>query len=866
MSEAAPKTAGAPLAPVRGRIGAGRLALFFVGYLACLAAGYWLLQGQTRAALLWPAIGIYLAFLLHFDRRDWPRIVVAALAADLAAAMWAGPPSILFGFAVAIDDSLDAVLAAYLMQRWTGPEPRHERPAYDTLGFLLLACLAAPALGAFLPAGVATLAGTGSFGTTWWNWWIGDVLGILLFAPAFTVLLRGKAQWLHLRRRHWLEGIVIILALFGTATTTFGSPMPYPFAVVPPLLWSAARFGLPGAALALTVPAILSGIPGTGGEPFAVLAPDYESSKFLVQLFLAGAGVSALALAAYASQRGQDAASAERLRAELEKQVAVRTAELTENRERLSAIIEFAAEAIVAIDENGGIEMANPAVEKVFGFMPAELLGRNVSMLMAEPFRSEHDGYLARYLRTGERRIIGQRREVVGRHKDGREFPVELGVSETRTGERRFFVGVLRDLTSEKEKSRQLQRYSAELEARVQQRTKALEREMQRRDAAMRRLAAAERMEALGKLTGGIAHDFNNLLTVIIGNHELLEPRLTEERTRTLLARAHDAATLAASLTGKLRQFSRQGPLQNVILDLNEAVSEVSILIRSSFDKPIIVSTSLGTDLWPVGIDKASIENAILNLAMNARDAMPTGGRISIETRNVAIGNSQAEELKLPPGDYVRLSFSDNGTGMSPEVIRRAFEPFFTTKAPGLGTGLGLSSVYGLMRQAGGTARIKSAIGSGTTIELYFPRSHAEGPSGAAESDSPSAPHGAGETVLIVEDDDRVRATSRQRVEELGYRALECAGGPAAIEILQSAAEIDLLFCDIVMPGGMTGIDVAQWSRTHRPEVKVLLTTGYSEQEPLLAKDAGALAGFRLLRKPYSREELARALRETLGG
>ncbi|WP_291830373.1 ATP-binding protein, partial [Bosea sp. (in: a-proteobacteria)] len=371
------------------------------------------------------------------------------------------------------------------------------------------------------------------------------------------------------------------------------------------------------------------------------------------------------------------------------------------------------------------------------------------------------------------------------------------------------------------------------------------------------RLHRAQRMEAMGQLTGGIAHDFNNLLLVIIVSLDLLRevPDL-EPPYPSLLENAHAAATRAADLTQRLLAFARQQPLRNASIDLGELVEGMHGLLKRTLGQTIGIEISAPLDLWPVANDQGQIENALLNLAINARDAMPRGGVLRIACFN----HPGAPEEGMAPGDYVALAVTDTGEGMEPEVARRAFDPFFTTKPVGKGTGLGLSMIYGFVRQSGGHVGLATAPGQGTTVTLYLPRGGAEPSSPAEAAAIPEAGH---ESILVVEDDPDVRATAVQLIEQLGYSVLEAADGPAALELLRRHAEIALLFTDMVMPGGMRGDELAAAALALRPGIKVLISSGNAD---LGREPAGAdLPDYPFIAKPYRAQALAQRLREALG-
>jgi PAS domain S-box-containing protein len=372
-------------------------------------------------------------------------------------------------------------------------------------------------------------------------------------------------------------------------------------------------------------------------------------------------------------------------------------------------------------------------------------------------------------------------------------------------------------------------------------------------------LRQAQKMQAIGQLTGGIAHDFNNLLTGISGNLELLQLRLAQKRYDTLgsyLTGAQGAAARAAALTHRLLAFSRRQTLAPEPTDINRLASSMEDLIGRTVGPGIALEFALSKDLWPTLCDPNQLENALLNLCINARDAMPDGGRLTVETGNRRLDEAAARACDLPPGQYVTLCVSDNGTGMTPEVIARAFDPFFTTKPIGLGTGLGLSMIYGFARQSGGQVRIYSEPGEGSMICLYLPRHHGT----ATMADPVVAPSdalqsGAGETVLIVDDEVSVRSLVTEALNELGYRALEAHDGAAGLAILQSPARIDLLITDVGLPGGMNGRQMADAARQHRPGLKVLFITGYAETA--VVSHGHLDAGMHVLTKPFSIEALA---------
>ncbi len=482
-------------------------------------------------------------------------------------------------------------------------------------------------------------------------------------------------------------------------------------------------------------------------------------------------------------------------------------------------------------------------------------------MLLPQRFRAAHAQHIRNFAGGSvAARRMGERAEIFGLRKDGSEFPAEASIAQLSIGDGHVYLAVLRDVTERKRTETLLAQSRDDLEVRVAERTKALEEESRRREETQTALIQAQRMEAFGQLTGGIAHDFNNLLTIVLGNLELLEPRLEADDERALLGRATDAAQMGARLTSRLLSFARRRRLAPAVLNLNDLVLGLAELLKRSLGEHVTLTTVLAGNLWPTRADSSEVENAVLNLAINARDAMPRGGKLVIETRNATIDEDAAKtEPGLRPGDYVRISVSDSGTGMDAETLKRAFEPFFTTKE-GRGTGLGLSTIYGFARQSGGNVTIKSAAGAGTTVNLYLPRDTAV--ASTSTEAMPSVPLSANnETVLVVEDDPKLRELTLQRIEGLGYVVLEAADAVEAIEVLERESGIALVFSDIVLGRGMSGFGLGRWVRSNKPDIEVLLTTGYASD---------AVGGehtkdeFEILHKPYGRSALALALKSCL--
>jgi PAS domain S-box-containing protein len=510
-------------------------------------------------------------------------------------------------------------------------------------------------------------------------------------------------------------------------------------------------------------------------------------------------------------------------------------AALRDSEARSRAIIESAAEAIITADERGVIVSFNPAAESTFGYRADEAIGQNLTYLMPEAYRGRHLRSFAAYLRTGVGNIIGKGpRELEGRRKDGTVFPARLSVSDVLLEGRRLFIGVAEDLTAQK--------------------------------AAEGRLREAQKMEAIGQLTGGVAHDFNNLLTIILGNLQLLGSfHGDDERANKHVDAAITAVNRGADLTKRLLAFARRQVLDPKVLDINKVLATLEDMLHRTLGEDIAVKFALVPDLWPVRIDASELEHALINLATNARDAMPRGGQLTVETANAVLDEGYARNhSEVTAGEYAMVAVTDTGSGIPPELREKVFEPFFTTKEKGKGTGLGLSMVYGFVKQSGGHAKIYSEPGHGTTVKLYFPRAKAEEPPEVETARADRKVAGGSETVLVVEDVAEVRSIAVAALERLGYRVLAAASGPEALEVLDREPRIHLLFTDVVMQGGMNGSELAGAARERLPGLKVLFCSGYAQEG--LARSGRIETGSELIMKPYDLATLAKKVRHVLDG
>jgi len=492
---------------------------------------------------------------------------------------------------------------------------------------------------------------------------------------------------------------------------------------------------------------------------------------------------------------------------------------------------------------------------------------------LAEPYRGMPEGHLPvrSYLAVP---VIARAGEVLGGLFFGHPEP---GVF-TAAAER-MALGLAGQAASAIDNARLFQaaeRAQQELETRVAERTRELQEaiatlheEVLERELAEEALRQAQKMEAVGQLTGGIAHDFNNLLAGIIGSLELLGKRIAAGRTDGLerfTTAALNSAGRAAALTQRLLAFARRQPLDPRRLDVKRLLAGIEELLKGTVGPGIVLELDLPDGLWPTLCDPNQLENAVLNLAINARDAMQDGGRLTIEAANVSLDEASAREQgrDARPGDYVAVSVTDTGTGMAPEVMAKAFDPFFTTKPMGQGTGLGLSMLYGFIRQSGGFVRIRSNVGQGTTMQLFLPRwsgkEEEDGTDGTGEAARAEASH----TVLVVDDEPTVRMLVTETLDELGYAALEAVDGPTGLRALESDARIDLLVTDVGLPG-LNGRQLAEAARATRPELKVLFITGYAHHAALGSGDALS-AGMELLTKPFPLDVLAAKIRAMVEG
>jgi len=520
-------------------------------------------------------------------------------------------------------------------------------------------------------------------------------------------------------------------------------------------------------------------------------------------------------------------------------------------------LLEAAPDAIIGVNRDGTIALINAQAERMFGYERAELMGQSVDILVPERLRARHPQHRTGYFARPNTRPMGAGAALTALRKDGTEFPAEISLSALRTDQGMIVSAAIRDVTERLIAQNERERLIAQAE----------------RDASERRLQHARRLESLGQLAGGVAHDFNNILAVIANYSELLldtfdGPSVSADdlaSARNDLGQISRAAERATQLTKQLLAFGRRDITQAEVLDLNRVIGDVEQMLRRSLGEHIHLITQLDPQLSPVYADASQIEQILLNLAVNARDAMPGGGTLSIDTTDAELEADDVAGSPLVPGRYVRVRVSDTGTGMPPEVIERAFEPFYTTKPQGSGTGLGLATVYGIATAAGGDVHIYSGADIGTTVTVLLPAAEAAAGPVRTDTGEPTAeaagdrPH---ETILVVEDEDALRRVTSRILTRAGYQVLAATGGEQALHICQAdPAAIDLLLTDVIMPK-MLGNEVAARIQEIRPDIPVVYMSGYAQ--PVLTENGTLQAGVTIVEKPFTSRELLHRIHAVL--
>ena len=794
-------------------------ALRWLARALALAAAYFVVAkiGLRYATIgpsispVWPPTGLAVAALVLLGPRYWPAILLGAFLANATTSI-----PVLAAAGLACGNATEATVAAYLLRR----RARQHLALDDLLGVRTLVGVAAP-VGALASAAIGVtslwLAHVVS-GAGLWSalslWCAGDYLGALVVAPVFLTWLGPVG--LRIGRRTAIELALLVGGAVLATMAIFGSLLPasllpqaeYPYLLFPFVIGAALRFGPRGAALlTMTVATLAVGYTVRGGGPFVMqTVPSTDTALMLYIGILAITGLS-LGPATARHERAERA--------------------LRDANEHLAAVIQSSPLAIYTLDPTSTVRTWNRAAETLYGWPAEEVIGRPLPTVAQD---------MEDHLRMRDRALRGEAVrgvEVTRRRKDGASINISLSVAPLHDAAGRVtgMLSIAADLTE----MRQL--------------------EVQYRQ--------AQKMEAVGRLAGGIAHDFNNLLTAIIGTTSLvLEDMGLESRARLDIQEIEKAAKRAAGLTRQLLIFSRQQVLEPRALDLNALVGNLEKMLHRLIGEDIELRTKPSAALGAVRADPGQIEQAIVNLVVNARDAMPKGGRLTIETADVELDRSYAAaHVPFQPGPYVLLAISDTGVGMDGATKARLFEPFFTTKEPGRGTGLGLATVYGIVKQSGGYVWAYSELGHGTTFKINLPRV-AETPERPESATGTPTPVRGSETVLVVEDQEEVRKLTKRVLEGRGYAVLAARNGAEALEIVaRHPTRIHLMITDVVMPG-MNGRELAELACARRRDLKVLYVSGYTGEAVLQHRLLEA--GVAFLQKPFTPDALARKTREVL--
>ena len=801
-----------------------------VAYTAAGKLGLALAFINASATAVWPPTGIAIAALLLFGYRIWPAVFVGAFIVNETTT-----GSAMTSFAIAAGNTAEALLGAHLTDRYARGY-RAFSTERDFLRFVLLAGLSTT-VSATVGATTLALGGfldPGTYGRVWMTWWLGDTTGAIVVTPVLVLwCLDPRLRWSRAQR-------IEIALLFGVLAITawmifFRTSYPLGFLCVLPCGWAAFRFGQREAATATCVLAAIA-IAGTirGAGSFGVYPPN--DALLLLHLFMAVTMVGGIVLGAAVDERRQAEAEVRLLNADLEQRVRARTTGLQKALDDVT-VLEHRLEEAQAVAHTGSWEWT-PADNHVWW---SKELHRIYGLDAAS-----HDGFLAIVHPQDRQRIHDiARRALENREPFEYEHRVVGADGEIRTvyargravveaGRVVRLIGTAQDITERKRMEAQL--------------------------------FVAQKREAIGRLVSGVAHDFNNLLTAISGYADLgLEAADASPQQRHDLLEIKRASQRATALTKQLLSFSQQHIIEPRVIDINGVIEALVTMLRRLIGENILVKTSLAANLSGIRADSSHIEQILINLAVNARDAMPRGGQIILETRNVFLDGRYgfSKPAHPPAGPYVLLAVTDTGCGMDDVVKAHAFDPFFTTKSAGQGTGLGLATVYNIVKRFAGYVWIYSEPNRGTTFKIYFPAAHAS-PSvvnRASEDFSATLPIGV-ETILLVEDDDAVRQVARSALQARGYDVLDAPTGEDGLILAQeSQRHINLVVTDVIMPG-LDGPALVAGLRRARPSIKALYMSGYAERAMLLQ---GLLAAdMPFLEKPFTPAQLVRKVRMVL--
>ena len=803
-------------------------------------SGQWLPAVNPTATLLWPPTGIALALVLLRGYRIWPAILAGTFSSHALAT-----GSLLEAGFIAAGTLLAALAGAWLIDRWSNGRKTFLFPS-GVAKFALISFAPTAVVGSAIATSGFILTHELSFANsvvTLTTWWLADAAGTLIIAPVIVL-------WVMTPLRPFSKGsllesgaIFILAAVIGVVAYSpvvnselIGGDLDGLLAyrgllgslVLLPLMWAGLRGSQRNAATAALIfcgIALWGFASGTGPFPQA----DANGSLLLLLVLALSTTVAPLALAATIATRRDTEARLRYARDQLNREIELTNLALDSAKRHFQILIEGVVDyAIFVLDTAGRVASWNSAAQQIVGYGTEEILGKHFGIFYRPDERraGEPNRALELAIQKGKHEIEGWRIR-----KNGTLLFVTGSVSVIRddNGNLVGFANILRDATERRDAQEKL------VQAREQ-------------------LAMAQKMEAIGKLTGGIAHDFNNLLMIIGGNAQTFR-RLLDPKLPRAIEAIQTAAKRGESLTRQLLTFSRRQHLSPTVVDLNASIKNMRTMIESSLRGNIVYNEKIGAGVWPVKVDLAELELAIVNIAVNARDAMPSGGTFTLSVANVTIDHElRGEHLN---GAFVAIEFKDTGMGIPPNLLSKIFDPFFTTKEVGKGTGLGLSQVYGFAHQAGGTVSAESKVGQGTTITVYLPSS-AEKEIASRESPSIDASHAQRPTVLVVDDSAEVAEVTSSLFEHLGYNTVYRDSAEAALKMLADGTKIDLVFSDIVMPGTIDGVGLASEIRSRYPHLPVILTTGYSDAAQ------AAPADLRILRKPFDTDALRGFIQNTV--
>jgi PAS domain S-box-containing protein len=822
---------GAKLAPPRAALSTTiyglELATIAVIYVGLANTAILFPVFNTIESPLWPPTGVALALILLRGYWIWPAIFVGSFCGSaISLGLWTVQPP-----AVALGTTVAALVGAKLINHWSHGTKTFLTPLgivkFVLIAFLPMAMIAAAsAITGQLAAGVSDYA---RLAVTAAAWWLAEAVASIIIAPVIVLWATPAMQ--AAAKSDLLETAAIGVAAAAAGSIAFipGAIDPFPFLlpqqslfgflILLPLMWASLRGNQRAAA---TSALIFCTVAGWGLATGSIGAAGLNGALLLLLALSITTSIAPLLLSAVIAGYRDRQIYLLSERGRLKLQFEQTQAALKGIKRRLQIFVESVSDyAIFVLDSSGRVASWNSTAQKVVGYAREEIIGQHFSILYRPDERRAGVPNRALQLATqkGKHEVEGWRIR-----KNGAPFFVTGVLTALRDEDANLigFASVIRDATERRHTQEKL------VEAREQ-------------------LAMAQKMEAIGKLTGGIAHDFNNLLMIIGGSAQMFK-RLLDPKLPRAIEALQNAAKRGESLTRQLLTFSRHQHLSPTVLDLNASITNLRPMIESSLRGNIVYQEKISPSLWPVKVDLAELELAIVNIAVNARDAMPNGGVFTVTAENVTVNNDANQDGR--GGDFVAIDFSDSGTGIPPELLSKVFDPFFTTKEVGKGSGLGLSQVYGFAHQAGGTVSAESKVGFGTSITIYLP-SYA-----GAEIDAPKISEAARPQrpmVLIVDDSAEVGEVTSSLFDHLGYDTVYRDSAEAALKLLAEGTKIDLVFSDIVMPGTIDGVGLAAEVRSRYPHLPVILTTGYSDAAqtappnvPILRKpfDADALRSF----------------------